>query len=82
MDSAGRIVIPKALRRRRGCGRDLPLRIELREGRIEIEPVQTAVRLVEDQGVWVAEPTVPYEPLEAGAVRDLVDELRGRGGVD
>ena len=45
MDSAGRVVIPKALRDRLGLEQGKVVEIRERDGRIEIEPASTPVPL-------------------------------------
>ncbi|HLA76668.1 MAG TPA: AbrB/MazE/SpoVT family DNA-binding domain-containing protein, partial [Vicinamibacteria bacterium] len=54
IDSAGRIVIPKALRDRLGLGRGRAVEIRERDGRIEIEPASTPMSLVKRSGGPVA----------------------------
>jgi AbrB family looped-hinge helix DNA binding protein len=38
MDKAGRLVLPKAIREEAGIEPGIPLRIAVRDGRVEIEP--------------------------------------------
>jgi AbrB family looped-hinge helix DNA binding protein len=54
IDRAGRIVIPKSIREAAGLRPGLSLKIELRDGRVEIEPVAPSVRLVRKGGLLVA----------------------------
>ncbi|MER3411086.1 MAG: antitoxin, partial [Thermoleophilia bacterium] len=55
IDRAGRIVIPKPLRDAAGLRPGQEVEIHEREGRIEIEPVASAMRLVERDGFLAAE---------------------------
>ena len=76
IDSAGRIVVPKALRDQLGLESGTPLDVRVREGRLEIEPLPTAMRL-ERRGkglVAVTDETVPT--LDADQVRAVVEAMR------
>ena len=46
IDSAGRVVIPKAVRDDAGLEPGTELEIEFRDGRIEIEPATVSMRVV------------------------------------
>ena len=76
MDRAGRIVVPKALRDQLAVEPGQPLRAEVRDGRLEIEPQEVAAELVERDGILVITPTEPVPSLTREAVRDLLDDLR------
>ncbi len=54
IDRAGRIVSPKSIREAAGLRPGLSLKIEYRDGRVEIEPKSPKVRLVRKGGVLVA----------------------------
>lgn len=54
IDAAGRVVIPKSIREAAGLKPGSPLKIEYREGRIEIERKSPKVRLVKKGGLLVA----------------------------
>ncbi len=56
IDSAGRLVIPKAVRDAAGIQPGTPLEIRFRDGRIEIEPTPLEVSIEDLQGVAVASP--------------------------
>ncbi len=54
IDRAGRVVIPKAIREAAGLKPGSPLKIEYREGRVEIERTSPKVRLVKKGTLLVA----------------------------
>jgi AbrB family looped-hinge helix DNA binding protein len=68
IDPAGRLVIPKDLRREAGLTPGMPLDIRLREGRIEIEPAALPVRLVRKGKLLIAIPQTEVTPLTAETV--------------
>jgi len=54
IDAVGRLVIPKSIREAAGLKAGSPLKIEYRDGRIEIERKSAKVRLVKKGGLLVA----------------------------
>lgn len=76
MDAAGRLVIPKALRDRLGLVPGEALELREREGRLEIEPAPTPMKLVrrEHGAVAVAEAELP--PLTDELVRATLERVR------
>lgn len=54
IDRAGRVVIPKPIREAAGLKPGSPLKIEYRDGRVEIEHKSPKVRLVKKGNVLVA----------------------------
>ena len=56
MDRAGRLVIPKEVRREARLAAGTPLDVRWRDGRIEIEPAPAAVRLQRCGRLLVAVP--------------------------
>jgi AbrB family looped-hinge helix DNA binding protein len=76
IDRAGRIVVPKALREALGLTPGQPLDISVRDGRIEIEPVPTPMRLVRHGTRVVAVPDVDVPPLTAAMVRETLEHVR------
>jgi AbrB family looped-hinge helix DNA binding protein len=76
VDAAGRVVIPKALRERLGLTGGRAVEIREREGRIEIEPAPTAMRLVNTGRGLVAVPAEPLPPLTDDIVRASIEQTR------
>jgi AbrB family looped-hinge helix DNA binding protein len=77
MDAAGRIVIPKAVRDAAGLRPGEPLQVAERDGRVEIEPAGSRVRLVEREGFLAAEIEGYDGPaLTVDDVRALLERLR------
>jgi AbrB family looped-hinge helix DNA binding protein len=68
IDAAGRVVIPKEIRRAAGFTAGTVLDIELRDGQVIIEPATLPVRLVREGRFVVAVPEVEVEPLTADEV--------------
>jgi AbrB family looped-hinge helix DNA binding protein len=78
IDSAGRLVIPKEIRREAGIEPGMPLEVTLREGHIEIVPAPQRVRLVKKGRMLVAEPETDVPVLDAGTVDQTLKQLRQR----
>lgn len=76
IDSAGRIVVPKAIRDRLGLRGGEPLDISERDGRIEIQPAATPIRLVESDGELVAVADDPLPTLTDDEVRSAIEQTR------
>ncbi|MBI2238987.1 MAG: AbrB/MazE/SpoVT family DNA-binding domain-containing protein [Actinobacteria bacterium] len=76
IDAAGRVVVPKLIRDELVLRAGQEVEISIRDGRIEIEPVTTPLRLVEREGVLVAEADTPLPPLTAEEVRDALERAR------
>jgi AbrB family looped-hinge helix DNA binding protein len=76
IDAAGRVVIPKSLRQRLGLKGGETLDIRERDGRIEIEPAPSPMRLVEREGRTVAVPEEDLPPLTDEIVRETVERSR------
>ena len=76
MDAAGGIVIPEALRAAVGLTAGTELLIELRDGRIAIEPAPAALRVVARQGGAVLQAATCMPPISADAVRAVLDDVR------
>lgn len=76
IDSAGRLVIPKALRAAVGIVPGGTVEATVRDGRIEIEVPPAEVRLERRGQVWVALPDASTPPLRAADVQATLDALR------
>ena len=71
IDAAGRLVIPKEIRRQAGLRPGTQLEVRWHDGRIEIEPAAMAVRLERRGRLLVAVPEAPGEELTVEAVEDI-----------
>ena len=81
IDPAGRLVIPKEIRREAGLKPGMPLDIRLRDGRIEIEPAPLPVKLVRKGKLLVAVPGTEVAALTTETVeRTRRAVRRGRAG--
>lgn len=76
IDSAGRIVIPKAMRDRLGLAAGAVIELTEREGHIEIEPAPTSMRLRKARHGVVAVPETRLPPLTGEAVRETLERIR------
>lgn len=76
IDSAGRVVIPKALRQRLGLRGGEALEIRERDGQIVIEPAATPMSLIERDGTVAAVPEEELPPLTDEVVRATLERTR------
>lgn len=76
IDSAGRVVIPKAIRDSVGLAGGSEVEITEVDGRVEIEPVATNYRIVMKGGIPVAIADRPLPPLTDEIVRDTIEKVR------
>ena len=76
IDSAGRIVVPKAIRDKLALHGGQELDVTSRDGRIEIEVPPTAMRLEDRDGVTVAVTDRPMPPLTHELVRETLERVR------
>ena len=80
MDRAGRLVIPREIRREAKLEPGMPLEVRWREGLIEIEPQPLAVTLETKGALLVAAPVRPIATLERRVVDRTRSRLRRRSG--
>ena len=76
IDAVGRIVVPKVLRERLGLVGGRTIEIRERDGRLEIEPAPTPMKLVKRRGGRVAVPGRRLPPLTDEMVRDTIEQTR------
>ena len=76
IDGAGRIVIPKALRDALGLRAGQPLDIRVADGKLEIEPATTEMRLERRGKLLAAVPDQELPPLTAELVRSTLEGIR------
>jgi AbrB family looped-hinge helix DNA binding protein len=76
IDSAGRLVVPKALRDALGVKPGQILDLQVRDGRLEIEIAPTPMRLERKDDTVFAVPLEPLPPLTADQVRDTLEQIR------
>jgi AbrB family looped-hinge helix DNA binding protein len=76
IDSAGRIVVPKAIREELALYGGEELELTAVDGRIEIEVPPTPMRLVKRRGHWAAVPDRPLPPLTDEIVRETLEKIR------
>lgn len=68
--------MPKALRDELGLEAGTALEITSRDGRLELEPVPTAMRLLRRGGGLIAVADEPLPSLDASDVRAVVERFR------
>ncbi len=76
VDSAGRVVIPKALRDALGLAAGQALEITEQDGRLEIVPAATPMRLVDEGDGVAAVADADMPVLTASVVRDTLERIR------
>ena len=77
IDSAGRLVIPKALRDELGFSPGRELELAAVDGRLEVEVPPTSMRLEDREGALVAVPEEGELPrLTDDVVRDTLERIR------
>jgi AbrB family looped-hinge helix DNA binding protein len=78
MDSAGRIVLPKAARDRADLKPGAEIEVRVIDGRIELEPATARVTIGKHGGFWVATPAEGVPNLTADEVETTIDAVRLR----
>ena len=76
IDETGRLVIPKPLRDELRLQGGSQLEVRLREGRLELEPVATPMRLTRRGKGLVATSDEPLPRIDADAVRAILESQR------
>ena len=76
IDTAGRLVIPKAIRDRLGLTGGQVVEIQERDGKIEIEAAPTPMTLVDHEEGPVAVPEKELPPLTDDIVRATIERTR------
>lgn len=80
MDRAGRLVIPRDIRREAALEPGTPLEVRWRDGVIEIEPQSLPVTLARQGRLLVAVPAAHVPPLRATTVERTRRDLGARRG--
>lgn len=76
IDSAGRVVIPKAVRDEARLEAGAEIEVEFRDGRIEIAPAGVPMRLARRGSAAVVEAEGSMPVLTADEVRDALERTR------
>jgi AbrB family looped-hinge helix DNA binding protein len=76
IDSAGRIIVPKALRDALGIAGGQEVEVMARDGHLEIEVAPTAMRLQRNGSLVTAVPDRELPPLTAEMVRETLERTR------
>lgn len=76
IDSAGRIVVPKALRDAMGLTAGRKIDVVYTDGRLEIEIVPADVDVVTDDGLPYLVPREPLPPLTDEIIRETLEATR------
>lgn len=79
MDSAGRVVLPKAIRERAQLAPGAKLDVRVIDGRVELEPVYADVTIEKRGSFWVAVPKGRHKGVVTQEqVNATVDAIRTR----
>jgi AbrB family looped-hinge helix DNA binding protein len=74
MDQAGRVVLPKPLRRRLGLHAGDKLEVDAEGGVIRLRPVRQRASLCREKGIWVYR---SGKKLGGTDLAELIDDARG-----
>src|SRR4051812_31155004 len=80
IDEAGRLVIPRDLRRAAGFEPGMALELRLEEGAVVIEPAPLRVRMERRARFIVAQPSEVVTPLTNDVVQQTRDRLAAERG--
>lgn len=78
MDSAGRVVLPKAARDRAELKPGVEIEVRVVDGRIELEPAAARVTVGKQGGFWVASPVADVPVLTQETVATTIEAIRLR----
>lgn len=78
MDSAGRVVLPKAARDRAELKPGIEIEVRVVDGRIELEPATARVTVGKQGGFWVVTPVEDVPALTQDVVATTIDAVRLR----
>ncbi len=76
IDGAGRVVIPKALRDEAGLAAGVEVDVQVRDGRIELEPAIVAMRIVKRGRRTALEAEGQMPMLTSADVRTVLEHVR------
>ncbi len=76
IDQGGRVVVPKDVRERLGLVAGAEVELHEVDGRLEIAPVATPMRLEERDGQWVARTETELPTLTNSQVRRIIESQR------
>lgn len=76
IDQGGRVVVPKDVRERLGLVAGAEVELQEVDGRLEIAPVATPMRLEERDGQWVAHADMELPTLTNSEVRRIIESQR------
>jgi AbrB family looped-hinge helix DNA binding protein len=76
IDGAGRVVIPKNVRESAGLKPGVAVRIQYRDGKVEIEPIARGVKWIRKGSFLVARAPRGTAPITNEQVRKIIEETR------
>ncbi len=77
VDSAGRLLLPKAIREKAGLNPGVPFEVSATKGHIEMKPAKPTVRLARQGRLTVAVAEDELAPMTEQEVLEIRQELRG-----